>query len=418
MTYLISNNKADCTGCGACQQICGRHAITMEYDKEEFAYPVINSQLCINCGACVKICPLQNKDKLIKDRGKEKFEPRKVFGGSHKDTEVLKNSTSGGAFTAFCQAWAKQNDFVIYGAFSHKLDVRHIRLTNIVELKKICKSKYRQSDTGNCFDQVRQDLKKGKKVLFSGTPCQIGGLKSYLGSADQSNLLTIEVVCEGVPSPLFIKKLVKYLSIKSDSELEYLDYRCKKKKKFGSRMKWDFQIMQASFRSGHIWDKDRWFNPFWNIWLKHLMSRPSCYECIYTRPCRVADITLGDLWGVHLYCPDLYNHNKGASLIICNTDKGSEWLNKAICFLDGHELDPNDAIKYQTPLRKTISYNPDRESFMADLEDNNVAYEQIVKKWYTKPNLKLVFSKYLWGNRNKIWLWRKLKQFKINYMIK
>jgi len=414
MTYLITNNKADCTACGACAQICGHQAISMEYDNEAFAYPVIDKDKCIDCGACVKVCPLNEEDR---HPGEIEFKPLRVFGGSHKDDEVLINSTSGGAFTAFCQAWSEQSDYVIYGAFADGLYVRHVRLTSIDDLKKICKSKYRQSEIGTCFKSVRQDLVKGRKVLFSGTPCHIGGLISFLKNIDRSNLLTIEVICEGVPSPLFIEKMSKGIFGESASDLEGLDYRCKKKS-FGSPMKWDFEMMQASFRSRPSWTRDRWFNPFWNVWLKHLMSRPSCYDCRYACPKRVADVTLGDLWGVHLYCPDLYNMNKGASLVICNSEKGAEWLEKAMPALNGHDLNPQDALRYQGPLRKKVQKNPNREAFMADLMNEDSTYDKLVEKWYDKPSLKLIISKYVWGNRNKVWLWNFLRHFKINYRIR
>ena len=150
--------------------------------------------------------------------------------------------------------------------------------------------------------------------------------------------------------------------------------------------------------------KDRWFNPFWTIWLSHLMSRPSCYKCKYTTPDRVADITLGDLWGVHIYCPELYGKNGGSSLIICNTEKGKMVFKKAIPLLYGHELVFEEALKYQAPMRKSISENPDRDSFMRDLE-SEMDFKTINKKWAKKPTFKLLFQKYIWGNRQKVFLW-------------
>lgn len=415
MTYLLSGNKADCTGCGACQQVCGVEAIVMEYDDEGFAYPVIDQNKCVNCGACVNVCPLQKVDKGTQE---SEFNPIRTFGGSHKQDEVLLKSTSGGAFTAICQAWAEQPDYVIYGAYTEKLDVWHMRLTDINELDKICKSKYRQSSIGDCYKQVKQDLKNGKNIIFSGTPCHIGGLLSFLGKTDKTNLLTIEVICEGVPSPLFIDKMMNKLAYAENSEISAVDYRYKGKNIFGSPIKWDYEMMQASFRSGRKWHKDRWFNPFWNIWLQHLMSRPSCYECIYACPKRNSDITLGDLWGVHLYCPDLYNKNKGASLVMCNTPKGAAWMGKATKYMTGHDLDPKEVIKFQGPLRRKLPYNPQREAFMGDLKDNQIAFEALIKKWYQKPSLKLLISKYIWGNRHKIWVWKQLKRLGITYRIR
>ena len=154
--------------------------------------------------------------------------------------------------------------------------------------------------------------------------------------------------------------------------------------------------------------KDRWFNPFWSIWLKHLMSRLSCYECPFAEQGRTADITLGDLWGVHMYCPELYGENGGSSLMIGNTDKGIEVVKQAEKFMYGHELAFEDALKYQRPMRNHIKGNPDRDAFMKDLQ-SNMTYEAINKKWADPPSLKLLWQKYVWGNRQKVTLW-KLKQ--------
>lgn len=151
-------------------------------------------------------------------------------------------------------------------------------------------------------------------------------------------------------------------------------------------------------------EKDRWFNPFWSIWLKHLMSRPSCYKCPFATTERVADISLGDLWGVHLYCPELYGKNGGASLAVANTDKGRTVLQAAEAEMYGHELKFEESLKYQSPMRKHIDSNPDREQFMQDLK-GSMTYEEINQKWADKPSVKLLWQKYIWGNRQKVWLW-------------
>ncbi len=151
--------------------------------------------------------------------------------------------------------------------------------------------------------------------------------------------------------------------------------------------------------------KDRWFNPFWSIWLNHLMSRPSCYECPYATADRGADISLGDLWGVHLYCPELYGKNGGASLVVCNTEKGEKVFLEAQKQMYGHELKFEDALKYQGPMRKHIAMNPQRDAFMADLQNDDIEYQVLNKKWAKPPTIKLLWQKYVWGNRQKIWLW-------------
>ena len=394
--YLNNKNKKECCGCGACAQVCPKKAITIEKDEEGFFYPVVDKKKCINCNLCHKVCQFEKQP--VKNKGS-----KYAFGGYNKDWNVREASTSGGAFSAIADVFC-DNNYVIFGAESKKLKVFHSYIDNKNNIGKYRKSKYSQSVIGDTYKEVKEFLKEGKKVLFSGTPCQVAGLYKYLLNSDTSNLLTIEVVCEGVPSPLYVEKLDNYLYSKYNSRIDNLDYRYKDSKK-KNKAKWDFEVMKIILENGKVLKKDRWFNPYWNIWLNHLMSRPSCYNCPYTTQDRVADITLGDLWGVHLYCPELYGKNGGSSLAVANTKKGKEVLKLAEKNMYGHTLKFEDALKYQSPMRKQISYNDKRELFMKDLMNSNLTYKDIVNKWYERPTIKLLYSKYIWGNRNKVWLW-------------
>lgn len=420
--YLNDANKEACYGCEACVQICPKAALTMREDDEGFRYPELNPQSCISCNLCHKVCPKENMPTRY---SKDKY----VFGGYIKDEKVRFESTSGGAFSAIVDAFCDVN-YVIFGAETKELEVWHSYITDKSELSKFRKSKYSQSKMGDSYQEVRKFLKDGKKVLFSGTPCQIAGLRAFLRNAPQDNLLTVEVICEGVPSPLYVRKYESFLKRKLGAVISNLDYRYKGKTLLG-KAKWDFQVMKinSARKSGGRWDfemmrttamikktnreliieKDRWFNPFWSIWLKHLMSRPSCYECPFATIERTADISLGDLWGVHIYCPELYGENGGASLAVANTEKGKMILKKAEAQMFGHELQFKEALKYQSPMRKHIDFNPKREQFMADLK-SNMGFEDINKKWADKPSVKLLWQKYIWGNRQKVWLWNLLNR--------
>lgn len=312
----------------------------------------------------------------------------------------------GGAFSAVAQTWYKGGNAVIFGARTKGLQAEHAYLEDINDLHQFRRSKYTQSKIGDTFREAKSFLEQGKRVLFSGTPCQIAGLRNYLRKTDTSNLLTVEVICEGVPSPLYIEKLNLFIQKKYKSPIGSIDYRYKCKDKSENPLyKWDFEMMCHHLKNGRKLVKDRWFNPFWSIWLEHLMSRPSCYNCRFTNTQRVADISLGDLWGVHIYCPDLYNKNKGASLVVCNTEKGKQILEAAKEYMDGHELSFQEALKYQSPMRKSIAMNPSRDEFMQDLKNPEVDYDQLTKKWAKKPTLKLLWQKYVWGNRQKVWVW-------------
>ena len=393
--YLNTLNKKECCGCNACVQICPNGAISLVEDEEGFKYPVVDESKCIKCGLCHKVC--QYEEHLNKNADK-----KEVFGGYNKDWQARLNSTSGGAFTAIVDAYC-DNNYAVFGATSEGLSVYHKCINDKNEIDLLRKSKYSQSDIGDMYKKTRECLKNNIKVVFSGTPCQIAGLKKYLMNINIDNLLTVEVVCEGVPSPLYMRKLEDYLCKKYSSRIRNLDYRYKDSKK-ENHGKWDFEVMKIQLENGKELKKDRWFNPYWNIWLNHLMSRPSCYECAYATIDRVADITLGDLWGVHLYCPELYGNNSGSSLVVANSEKGKKVLEQAKKYMYGHNLDFETAIKYQKPFRECISYNDNRDAFIEDLKNPNMTYNDIVKKWYEKPTFKLLWSKYVWGNRQKVYV--------------
>jgi len=400
--FLNTINKDECFGCEACFNVCPTKAITMKEDSEGFRYPEVNKKLCINCGLCHKSCPYEN-DSLTNNL------PKYVWGGYSTDNQIRFESTSGGAFSSIVNTFC-DNNYVVFGATANGICVEHVYIVDINELGKLRKSKYLQSSIGNSYLQARNFLLEGKKVIFSGTPCQIAGLKSFLGNKEYDNLLTIEVVCEGVPSPLYIKKYVDYISKKYKKDVLTIDYRYKGKTIFNNG-KWDFEIMKTTLNGNKELFKDRWFNPFWSIWLQHLMSRPSCYKCPFAKKERNADLTLGDLWGVHKYCPDLYGKNGGASLVLCNTEKGTRALINSMNNLYGHELDFNDAIKFQGPIRKHINTNENRESFMEDLK-SDMDYSNINKKWAKKASFRLLLSKYFWGNRQKMFVYNLKKRKK------
>ncbi len=240
--YLDSNMKEKCFGCEACKQICPRNAIEMVEDEEGFRYPKINDK-CINCGLCKKVCPYSNMPKGYSEN-------KIAFGGYHKDWRIRDKSTSGGAFSAIVDAYCDSN-YVIFGATAKGLKVYHTYIEDKNELDKFRKSKYSQSSIGNAYKDAKKFLQEGKKVIFSGTPCQIAGLRAFLKDIDLNNLLTIEVICEGVPSPLYMKKYEEYLKEKYGSQIDTLDYRYTSGKKIFGNLggKWDFEVMYTLLRN-------------------------------------------------------------------------------------------------------------------------------------------------------------------------
>ena len=231
--YLNTANKEECFGCEGCSSVCVLAAIRMEEDNEGFRYPVINKDICINCGMCRNVCPATSMP--IK-HGDCKY----TFGGYHLDEKIRYDSTSGGAFTAIVDSFCDEN-YVVFGAEADGLAVHHGYIEDKSELYRFRKSKYSQSIIGSCFKDAGKFLRDGSKVLFSGTPCQISALVNYLDAVHISmkNLLTVEVVCEGVPSPLYIRKLDKALEAKYGQRIDTIDYRFTGKGII-SKGKWDF----------------------------------------------------------------------------------------------------------------------------------------------------------------------------------
>lgn len=389
MIFLESGKKSECFGCEACAQICTRCAISMIEDEEGFRYPQIDATKCVSCGECYNVCPYGQVPL-------QKHAWETIFGGYHTDPKVRQASTSGGAFAAIVDSWCT-GKYAVFGASAVGLEVHHTYIIEKGELSRLQKSKYSQSIIGRSYADAKTFLAEGKKVLFCGTPCQIAGLESYLTGIDKTNLLTVEMVCEGVPSPLFIRKLDDYMKLRYGSRIRTLDYRNKDKPK------WDFLVMKITLENGRTMYVDGCFNPFFILWFKKLMSRPSCYGCPFTAQTGIADITLADLWGVQTRNPELYGQDKGTSLVFCNTEKGAQTFALAQNMLYGHRLNPRTILEYQTRLREPVKPEPQRENFMKDLRC--LSYRELCKKWVEPPSLRLLWSKYVWGNRQKVFVW-------------
>lgn len=393
MSFLVSQEKKECFGCEACIQSCEYGAIAMAADEEGFRYPQIDPTKCVSCGRCKSVCPYPQ-------RPLKQHKLYTAFGGYHRDPYVRKESTSGGAFPAIANAWCTA-EYAIFGATQEGRTVFHTYITDKTEIHRFQKSKYKQSVIGSAYSDAKTFLQNGKKVLFSGTPCQIAALKSYLGDGKWENLLTVEVLCEGIPSPLYLEKYSEFLRSRYGCGIQTLDYRNK------DMPRWDFNVMRIELENGKSIYIDRWFNPFFALWIGGFMSRPSCYGCPFVATTGAADLTLADLWGIHIHCPELYDKNKGTSLVLCHTPKGISALASAKEWLLGHELDVSNILSYQKRLRLPIDTNPQREEFMRDLIA--LDYRSIHRKWVKPPTVSLLWSKYVWGNRQKIFMWN-LKQ--------
>jgi coenzyme F420-reducing hydrogenase beta subunit len=297
-----------CTGCGMCASICSKKAITLEEGLHGFLYPNIDQNTCINCGLCQKKCPSNQAIELP-----ENIE--KVYAAWSKNTRVRKESTSGGVFSTLADFFVSNGGLVVGVAWDNKLHPYHIIASSKEEIIKFRGSKYSQSNTSDIYNQVKVQLDKGKKVLFSGTPCQIAALKSFIGGA-HAGLYTIDVVCHGVPSNQFLDKYY--------AQFNKPIYRIQLRKKDPF---WDFSYVSIDFTDGTHYQALTIEDDYFNIFNVGYSLRSSCHECRYANTRRNSDITLADFWGFTAHNFATRNYNKGTSLILVNSNKGNELIN-------------------------------------------------------------------------------------------
>lgn len=378
MFYLKENIKEDCSGCQACKQICPRNAIDMIEDEEGFLYPKKNSN-CIECGLCEKICPLQNKilNKTIE---------QKVYAGEYKDKDILRKSSSGGAFTAICNSFCNEN-YVIFGAkFDNNFKVKHDYIEDINEIDIFRKSKYVQSDINKMYLKVKEFLNQGKKVLFSGTPCQIAGLKSFLKNKEFENLLCVDIICHGVPSPKIWKQYIEFVKRKYNSRIKKINFREKicKNNIFNSKS------IKIELKNGKTIIEDSIKNHYLRGFQRELLFRPSCEKCKFANPDRISDITIGDCWGINKTHPELDVH-EGVSLIVINTEKGNKIKENLEKYMNLQKLDLNFAIKENAQFREPTKFHKNRNKFYKSI-DNNIEFDKKIKK-YAKESYKIIIKR-------------------------
>lgn len=348
----LSADKSKCCGCGACMNVCPRDAIVMLPDAYGALYPVIDMDKCIECGLCEKVCAFRNKE--------EDSRPLKVYAATSKNMEQKLDSASGGIFAAIASK-ELANGAVVYGsAYDADYKVVHIGIDSPEQLRALQGSKYVQSDTGRTFSEVKQRLEKGEKVLYSGTPCQIAGLKSFLGT-DYENLITVDIICHGVPgSRLF----ADFLTNLKNQYGDYSNFTFRDKRicwGLNGSIKLADGSMQKLFGSEYAY--------YW-YFLHADIYRENCYHCKYACSARPADITIGDYWGIEKAHPGLlgkgiWKEENGISVIICNSEKGCTYVEG---LRDVVEMIPSDfkkASEKNHQLRHPSIVSDRRERVMA-----------------------------------------------------
>ena len=299
------SNPADCCGCTACASICAHNAITMQPDVMGFLYPVVDTDKCIDCGLCEKVCAFNDHY----DTGLNLPRPD-AYAARHKDVNEVETSRSGAAFIAISD-WILRQGGAVYGAgYTDHFRVVHKRAMTKEERDEFKGSKYVQSDLRGVFRQVKQDLKNGMIVLFSGTPCQTSGLNSYVGKKLRENLYLVDIVCHGVPGPYIWRDYLDFLEKKRGDKICWVNFR--DKQMFGwSAHREVFKFVKGGGKMS-----------FTYLFYQHIMFRHSCGKCHFCNTKRPSDITIADFWGWQKTAPNINKDDKGVSLVLVNTEKG------------------------------------------------------------------------------------------------
>lgn len=341
-------NPKKCCGCTACASICPHDAIIMKPDALGFLYPVIDEDKCTECGLCEKVCSFHqdyNRAGL--------FERPIVYGAYNVNPLIVKESQSGGLFYTIAE-YVIMCGGVVYGAaFENVTKVVHVKATTLQDLLLLRGSKYVQSDLGEIFIDVIKELRENKIVLFSGTGCQIAGLRSFIKTKrmDDQNLILCDIVCHGVPSPKVWEENVRYLEKKSGQRIVRANFR--DKNQFG----WHSSISSFILEDGKVITSDRYNLAFGHSYI----NRRSCDVCHFSNYKRPGDITLGDFWGLKSLNPSLDNENKGVSLVLINSDKGIrvfEKIKNKIVFFESNMIECK-----QPNLVKPTTPSPNRDEF-------------------------------------------------------
>lgn len=362
MIDLEIKNKKDCMGCHACSNICPKSCISMDNDEEGFWYPDVNYNECIKCGKCIKVCPIINKTKVENNP--------KAYACINNDESIRLKSSSGGMFSLVAEQ-VLDSDGVVFGAgFDEEFRVVHNCIDNMKDIEQFRGSKYVQSNIGNTYSQVKNFLKKERNVLFTGTPCQISGLKSYLGKSDD-NLFCMDIVCHGVPSPKVWDKYVDFREKEAGSKPKRISFRLKNEG-------WKRFSVSFLFKNDTEYRKNLREDLYMKTFLKDVCLRPSCYACEFKSLHRQSDITLADFWGIQNMLPEM-DDDKGTSLIFVNSGRGQEMLEKIKGKITYEEVDINQTVKYNSPAIRSVKYNIDREKFFNHLD--NMEFDKLVNKY-------------------------------------
>ncbi|WP_288205511.1 Coenzyme F420 hydrogenase/dehydrogenase, beta subunit C-terminal domain [uncultured Parabacteroides sp.] len=348
MKFIELCDSNDCTGCGACYNICPKDSISMIQDEEGFLIPSIDRTVCIECALCVKVCPILNPI--------EKFKAVEYpIAACAKSEEIRTKSSSGGIFSLLA-SYVLQQEGVVFGAvMNDEFEVYHTVAHNLSELTRLRGSKYVQSDTRSTFKDVKKYLQEGRYVLYVGTPCEIAGLRKYISKSIVEKLFMVDLVCHGVPSvKAFQVYIQKYAEKKHLSLMEIQDFQFRQLDSWGITPSYKNVFGERVYTRG----KD---NLFMDLFLSSKLHRYSCYNCRFATEERISDITLADFWGIGSSGKLDFDISKGCSLVLANSLKGKFLMDNIKEEIYAEERTWEEAKKINHQLYKTSKRSKGRE---------------------------------------------------------
>lgn len=362
--------KKECCGCTSCLNSCPQNCISMMRDEEGFSYPLIEEEKCVDCGMCVRVCPIKNTWNNVKN-------VPNAYAAINLNEDMRLKSSSGGIFVLFSEKILAKNGKVYGVAFNSDDKVQHVGIESSGDLWKILGSKYLQSDMNSIYKDVREDLNSGRTVLFSGTPCQCAGLKSYLNK-NYDNLFLIDFICHGVPSPSVWEKYLKALELKVGNKRNKDIMPSFRDKTEG----WTHFSVKIPFNN-FIYHRKFGKDLYMRVFLKNIILRPSCYHCSFKPSNNITDITLGDFWGVKKCLPKMFD-DKGTSVILVNSIKGERLLKDIINEIRYEKVEYDTIVNHNSSICKSAKEPDTRKPFFDNFNKKDILY--LMKK-YTKESL-------------------------------
>ena len=355
-----------CTGCSACVNICPQNCITMGKNTDGFLYPIINFSECVNCEQCKRVCPILRPPKLNDNII--------TIALKNKCNLERMNSSSGGAFPLLAEYVLKQKGIVFGAAYDSNFSVRHIAITNIGDIPLLQGAKYSQSILDHCFSEIKKNVCAGRTVLFSGTPCQCMGLQTFLGKK-YDNLITIDIICHGVPSPEIWQKYVDFRSEKENDGVRPIEINMRSKSSGWSKYGYSIEFI---YDNGKVTQIHNGKDLFMKAFIGNICLRNSCSECHAKGISRCTDFTIGDYWGIWNQHPE-FDDDKGTSIILIHSQKGKNILWQLKGKYEYMKVNLNDVYQENMSLVVSSKTHENRNEFLEQITSDN--FEEIVLKY-------------------------------------